>query len=190
MAELGVRLREARVSRGWSLVQLGEGTGLSPSFISLVENGKSDISMGRLARILEVMDITFADLTDPAAQEAITARSATPFTALRAGDRPRISPVSGIEISLLPRSEGRNILRLLMTYAPHAALDVFEQRERQRRGECFLLILRGTLVLELVSGDRITLRTGDSIVSRLEDAARCSNPIRHQAEVYVELPVR
>jgi transcriptional regulator with XRE-family HTH domain len=48
---LGETLRAIRVERGFSLGEVAEGTDLSTSFLSLVENGRSDISTGRLFRV-------------------------------------------------------------------------------------------------------------------------------------------
>ena len=46
--DLGARLRELRRSRGVSLAEVAEGTGISASFLSTVEKGKSDITVSRL----------------------------------------------------------------------------------------------------------------------------------------------
>ena len=45
--ELGARLRQLRRSRGVSLADVAEGTGISSSFLSMVEKGKSDITISR-----------------------------------------------------------------------------------------------------------------------------------------------
>ena len=41
--DLGTRLRELRRSRGVSLAEVAEGTGISASFLSTVEKGKSEL---------------------------------------------------------------------------------------------------------------------------------------------------
>jgi len=46
--DLGTRLRALRTERGLSLSQLESATSISSSFLSLVESGKSDITISRL----------------------------------------------------------------------------------------------------------------------------------------------
>lgn len=45
---LGRRLKALRLNRGLSLKEVGAETGVSPSFISMVETGRNDLSVGRL----------------------------------------------------------------------------------------------------------------------------------------------
>lgn len=51
-ADVGSRIHQARIEAGMTLAELG-GTELSRSFLSLVENGKSRISLGGLAIVAE-----------------------------------------------------------------------------------------------------------------------------------------
>src|SRR5438309_2610766 len=55
-ADVGLRIREARQARGLSLSQLG-GEDLSRSFLSLVENGRSRVSLRALAIIADRLDL-------------------------------------------------------------------------------------------------------------------------------------
>ena len=50
--QLGKRLRELRRTGGYRLAQVAEATGISTSFISHIENGKSDITFMRLDRLI------------------------------------------------------------------------------------------------------------------------------------------
>ena len=53
-AELGQKLRRLRKkARRIKLQELAKGTGLSASFLSTVETGKSDITLARLQRIVQ-----------------------------------------------------------------------------------------------------------------------------------------
>src|SRR5947209_17927876 len=54
--EVGKRIRAARQSRGMSLAQVG-GTDLSRSFLSLVELGRSRISLKALAIVADRLDL-------------------------------------------------------------------------------------------------------------------------------------
>ncbi len=56
---LGERLRSVRIKRGFSIAQAADGSGLSTGFISLLENGKSDITVGRLSRLVAFYELNF-----------------------------------------------------------------------------------------------------------------------------------
>src|SRR3954453_9815199 len=59
--DLGTRLRALRTERGLSLSQLEAATKISSSFLSLVESGKSDITISRLVRLADFFDVELSD---------------------------------------------------------------------------------------------------------------------------------
>src|SRR4051812_17974209 len=59
---LGTTLRAIRTSRRLSLADVADATQISPSFLSLVELGKSDITIGRLTRLADFYKVSFSDL--------------------------------------------------------------------------------------------------------------------------------
>src|SRR3954451_14814234 len=61
-AQLGRELRAHRQERGLSLKQVAEATGISVSFLSLVESGGSDITFRRLRRLLRLYGKTPSDV--------------------------------------------------------------------------------------------------------------------------------
>src|SRR5215212_2430681 len=66
---LGPALRSTRRSKSLSLNDVAVATGISASFLSLVENGKSDITIGRLVRLVAFYGLALTDLL-PAAPPA------------------------------------------------------------------------------------------------------------------------
>jgi transcriptional regulator with XRE-family HTH domain len=60
--DVGAIVGLLRRKRGMSLDELATRSDLSPSFISAVERGKSDIALGRLARIAAVFGLDVASL--------------------------------------------------------------------------------------------------------------------------------
>jgi DNA-binding Xre family transcriptional regulator len=54
---LALTLRRLRAERGLSQSDLARVTGISSSFLSLVEQGRSDITIGRLLRLAEFYDL-------------------------------------------------------------------------------------------------------------------------------------
>jgi transcriptional regulator with XRE-family HTH domain len=59
---LGRRLKALRVTRGLSLKEVGIGTGLSTSFLSMVENGRTELTVGRLVCLLDFHGVELRDL--------------------------------------------------------------------------------------------------------------------------------
>ena len=189
LPEVGARIKDARLAKEWSLSDLAQATGLSSSFISLVENGKSDISMRRLVRLMEPLEISFIDFTDADWRSRVVNKDEDLYTALRRADRPRLTSASGMDVELLVRSERTNTNRFLMTVHPGEVADLSSSHGGQPKGECFQLVLRGSLNVHVGDGERLELKSGDSMVSRLEHGIRCENASRSEAQVYVEVPI-
>ncbi|MBT8489939.1 MAG: XRE family transcriptional regulator [Deltaproteobacteria bacterium] len=61
---VGENLKKRRTVKGITLQDVSNATGLSVSFLSLVENGKSGISMANLQKILKCYDTSINDLID------------------------------------------------------------------------------------------------------------------------------
>ncbi|MEQ3552662.1 TetR family transcriptional regulator [Pseudonocardia nematodicida] len=74
-SRIGRRIRQARVRSGISLRTLAERLGVSPATMSQVETGKTGLSVRRLARIAEALDVAVGDLV-PAPARSI---SSTPI---------------------------------------------------------------------------------------------------------------
>jgi transcriptional regulator with XRE-family HTH domain len=105
LREVGRKLRELRLSRGRSLAEVAEATELSPSFLSLVETGKSDISIGRLVRLVQFYGVGLADLLPTAGDSPEVVRS---------GERRHvISESEGIDQYLLAPDANRTMMPLL-----------------------------------------------------------------------------
>lgn len=61
MDNIGLRLKSLRSSKGLSQRKLAAKSGVSNATISLIENGRTDPSMGMLKRILESLNVSFAE---------------------------------------------------------------------------------------------------------------------------------
>jgi transcriptional regulator with XRE-family HTH domain/quercetin dioxygenase-like cupin family protein len=61
---LGLRLRAARKKSGLTLRQVAKDLGLSPSFVSQMENGKSQPSVATLYSIARLLDVSIDELFD------------------------------------------------------------------------------------------------------------------------------
>lgn len=61
MENLGLRLKALRTANGLSQRKLAARAGVSNATISLIEHGRTDPSMGLLKRILDGLEVSFAD---------------------------------------------------------------------------------------------------------------------------------
>ena len=87
-ATLGAQVRAARVSKGLTLRGLARVLDVSPATLSQIENGRTGLTVHRLSRIADALDLTPADILDtvvtPAAvpdQDTLKAAPRLPPTA-------------------------------------------------------------------------------------------------------------
>ena len=154
-SELGTRLRELRRARGVSLADVADGTGISPSFLSMVEQGKSDITISRLMRLVHWFGVSVADLV----QEP----NASPVQVVRA-DRRRSLRLADERISI----------QMLTPDGQHAMMPVINVYDEgggmadptRHDGEEFVHVLEGSIELTVGSGEPIVLEAGDSAYYR------------------------
>lgn len=66
LAALGRRARAHRLSRGWTLREIAERSGVSPRFLVQLEAGEGNISVRRLADVAEALETTPAVLLSDA----------------------------------------------------------------------------------------------------------------------------
>ena len=147
---LGNTLRALRQSRDLSLADVARETQISASFLSLVENGKSDMSLGRLTRLMQFYGISFSDLLPPP-------RGVDPDVVRRDERHVVHSRTEGIDIFLLTPDTNRGMITMLLEFAPGSA----RNEHGIHAGEEFVHVLQGELILEL--GGRVhQLKAGDS----------------------------
>lgn len=153
--ELGTRLRELRRARGVSLADVADGTGISPSFLSMVEKGKSDITISRLMRLVHWFGVSVADLV----QEPNT----SPVQVVRADAR-----------RSLRLADERISIQMLTPDGQHAMMPVINVYDEgggmadptRHDGEEFVHVLEGRLELTVGGSEPIVLEPGDSAYYR------------------------
>jgi quercetin dioxygenase-like cupin family protein len=144
-------LREVRQARGLSLSEVADATQLSASFLSLVEIGRSDITIGRLCRLVDFYRISISDLLpDPSTAEPDVVRAAEP--------RLIHSPAEGIDVFLLGVDTRRTMMPMLVAFEPGASLAEYGCHP----GEEFVHVLSGQLKLTIKDGAERLLGPGDS----------------------------
>jgi transcriptional regulator with XRE-family HTH domain len=155
--ELGARLRRLRKARALSLADVADGTGISASFLSMVEKGQSDITVSRLMRLVHWFGVSVADLVqepDP-----------SPVQVVRADQRRSVR-----------LSDERISIQMLTPDGRHAMMPVINVYEAgggmadaaRHDGEEFVHVLEGTVELTVGDDDPIVLRAGDSAYYRAD----------------------
>ena len=149
---IGGQLRALRASRGLSLAQVAEGTDISKSFLSLVEAGRSDITIGRLMRIVEFFGITVNDLLsqDPGSQVTVTRAES---------QRVLSSPSEGIDDVLLIPDAERAMMPFVAVFSPGGS----NSEHATHEGEEFGYVMEGEFILDIAGQEPIELRPGDSV---------------------------
>lgn len=148
--EVGWKLRKLRQVRGLKLQDIAKGTGLSASFLSMVETGKSDITLAKLQRIVQFYGITIGSLLDGTSADRVITR---------ANERELLdSPAEGVKTKLMVPDLNRRIEAVLMTFEPGADYEGSLSHE----GEEVIFIVQGRLELILDETERYVLNEGDT----------------------------
>jgi transcriptional regulator with XRE-family HTH domain len=151
---LAAGLRSLRLSKKLSLKEVALATNISTSFLSLVENGKSDITIGRLVRLVNYYGVALTDLIPPAPDD----REAE---VTRVDERRLISsssPAEGIDIYLLTPDTERTMMPMELEFDPAAQLAEYGRHD----GEEWVYVVEGCLLLTLDGAEPRRLTKGDS----------------------------
>ncbi len=161
---MGNSLRSLRAKRNLSLGDVAAATGISRSFLSLVENGKSDITIGRLTRLIDFYGVTIGELlpSSPPADPEI----------VRPEERRLLeSRAEGISFFLLTPDTDRAMMPMVVEFQPGAAL----AEHGKHAGEEFIIVLSGELELELEGSAPRRLHARDAAYYSAERAHRFRN---------------
>jgi transcriptional regulator with XRE-family HTH domain len=149
--ELGAKIRETREQKSITLRRLAKDIGVSPSFISQVEQGKAAPSVESLRHIARALGVTSSYLLGESDTGAL---SAAPLVKNRF-DSNKLSRVTIKR--LVPDNIDNTLEPALLVMEPDAS-----SGEMSGRGEEFLLILSGQLDIK-INGETYTIREGDNI---------------------------
>jgi transcriptional regulator with XRE-family HTH domain len=147
---IGAALRARRRERGLSLQEVSDATDISVSFLSLVENDKTDLTIGRLMRLASFFGVHVSELIPLGIADPVV---------LRADERRHFgSPSEGIDLFLMGPESSARMLPLLAKFDADGALAEYTQHS----GEEFVFVLEGTVRLHLDGHEPILLGPGDS----------------------------
>jgi transcriptional regulator with XRE-family HTH domain len=150
---LGGVLRRLRTARELTLEDVANGTGLSVSFLSLLENNKSDISIGRLRDIAQFYDLNLSDL--------FSEKSEPPSRIVHWENAREVKAKlgDGIQIFLLSDDPMRSIDPFRIVMEPGAKFSEWMSHD----GSEFLHVISGQLVVMLGDSETHHLVQGDTI---------------------------
>lgn len=151
-SQLGERVQQFRSLRRMSLKELGEATGTTAGFLSQLERGLTNASIGVLRRIATALGMTLADLFEevPAGSPRLLRREA----------RPELSTTAGIHKFLISQRPLRHLEVYAGVIEPGASTgdDPYSHGDSQE----ILYVAAGEIVIEL-DGERHSMQQGDSM---------------------------
>ena len=164
---IGERIKIRRLEMGLTGRELARRTGLSASFISQLERGKTNISLESLRLIAEHLEISILhflaeelpSLESQPNQEAVTLPKIRD-SVVRADNRPQLTfPDSGVCYELLARDLSRKMEAMCGRLSPGTGNVA---RRLRLPTEEFIYVLSGSLIVGLSSGEHC-LNPGDTI---------------------------
>lgn len=151
MATLGTRIKELRVNKNVTLDQVATETGLSVSFLSLLERNKVSISVDNLEKLARYYDVHIVHFFN-APEESPVVITRREQILKNMGEEPGQAAVT-----LLANSTNARIEPLLVKIAPGKE----EPHFRQHEADTLIYILEGEARLVSENGDEIDLHQGD-----------------------------
>jgi transcriptional regulator with XRE-family HTH domain len=157
-------LRSLRTERGLSLSQLEAATSISSSFLSLVESGKSDITISRLVRLADFFDIELGELVEGSRVDR------RPLEVIRDGDGSVLaSHAEGVTARFLGHQRWQLSPRV-SEFEPGGVFDVAEggqaAREMFHHRELFMYVVAGTFEITVHGAEPVEVSRGDAVLVR------------------------
>lgn len=171
LARVGGRLRALRRARGWRLEDLAERTGLSKAYLSRLESGERQPSLGALFNVARAYGISFSSLfePEPEVKSCVVVR----------GARDRMRQGNGLSYTKLSEGSWTFNLQPLRVVVPVGST---EEKLYQHEGEQWLYVLSGRLWLK-VSEEEFVLEVGDAAHFDAEKPHKLSALGEHDAEI-------
>lgn len=166
---VGQIVHRLRTRRGLHLRQVAKGSGLSASFLSALERGESDISLGRLSQLANFFGLDVGSLLG---YESVRARPHFVGT----DERLEVKRGKGVTYEVL-HLPGANLELILMSVEPGCGFD----DELTHEGVDVVYVIDGEAVLS-VSGRDYRMREGECVVF--------SGAYRHALRNDSDLPVK
>jgi transcriptional regulator with XRE-family HTH domain len=161
---VGDRLRSFRTARRLSQRDLGDRVGVTASFLSQLENGRTNASIATLRRLAEALGVRLSDLVE--AGPIPTGRL------LRHADRPQLSAAFGTTKWFITQPPLRHVEVYVAEMEPGGSTG--PEQYQHGDSEEVVLVLRGSVVIELAD-QTYDLGAGDSIEYQSSTPHRVAN---------------
>jgi len=167
-AAIGVRLRQLRTQRGFSLSQVANAVGISLGFLSALERSQMSASVGTLRKLARFYKTNILDFFDPAESNT---------RLVRPENRKVLEAGPGVRMELL--AWGNTVMEphLFRIAAQASSGDAYTHE-----GEEFLYVLRGELRISLQE-EEYRLQRGDSFYFESTTPHQWRNPGRGETWV-------
>ncbi|CUJ25747.1 helix-turn-helix domain-containing protein [Cognatishimia activa] len=154
--DLGMRVRELRKSRNWTLEQAANQAGLARSTLSKIENGQMSPTFDALKKLAEGLEISVPQLFTPPVKGQVNGRMV--FTKEGQG---AARPTTTYEHELLAENLTKKNMLPYRARVRARSMDEFDGWVRHD-GEEFLYVLTGVVKLYTEFYEPVEMRRGDS----------------------------
>jgi transcriptional regulator with XRE-family HTH domain len=161
--ELGSEIRRVRAQRGLTLTDLSETTGLSVSMLSMLERGKTGVSVGSVVAVASALGIQVGELFH-------TASAGDPNLTRRA-EQVEITIGSGVVRRLIMQDRDHGIEMTMLKLPPGTHTGTEPVRHE---GHEYVTVLDGVLTVEIAQ-ETYELKAGDAIHLDAERLHRFAN---------------
>jgi len=153
----GARIRSLRKLKGLTLVQLSQRTGLSHGYLSQIERGISQPSIGSLVEIAQALGVTMQWLFSEPQEEAEGTTPPADDRLVKKSQRIEIQYKDGIVDQLLTPRSNNNLEVIYSCYPPNTKSEPYSHK-----GHEAVMVLRGIMEV-IVDGDKYILKEGDCL---------------------------
>lgn len=179
-ARVGKHIHKERLKYGLSLNDLSKETDISPSFLSLLENGKVVPSLKILDKLTKFFAINIAVLFSEDDED-----DEEQLFVFRRDEQIRVSSKNERTLRFLLPKVGLGIEPVLVTIHPH----VTNANPTQHRGYEFGYVLEGTLQVQVGDREPVTCHQGDSVIYQSSFPHKLLNPTDKTAKgLWIGLP--
>ncbi|TBR44745.1 XRE family transcriptional regulator [Marinomonas agarivorans] len=155
--ELGRRIKETRLSKGWTLEEVSKRTGIARSTLSKIENDQVSPSFAIVQKLIQGLGMDLPQLFVEASPNSIAGRR----DVTRKGEG-ALHPTATYEHELLNSSISRKKMVPFKTRVCARDFDEFKEWVRHD-GEEFLLVLKGSICFYSEFYEPTQLNEGDSV---------------------------
>lgn len=154
--DLGIRVRDLRKARGWTLEQAAVQAGLARSTLSKIENGQMSPTYDALKKLAAGLSLSVPQLFTPPRDDQVTARMAVTPSGSGAAH-----PTATYEHELLAEALTQKRMLPYRARIRARSMDEFDGWVRHD-GEEFLYVLTGVVRLYTEFYEPVLLKRGDS----------------------------